>query len=122
LNRPPKTRRSTLASSLKRSGSTRTKTTKSSTSAYIEFEVGEHPTIPYKCECFLRFSSKISGPGAILAEPYIRNIHRIAKKYFGDRVKLWQALFDQYGVYKCDEVREMRKPFMDEVNAVLLAR
>lgn len=27
----------------------------------IEFLVGEHPAIPYKCEHFLRFSSKASG-------------------------------------------------------------
>ena len=53
----------------------------------IEFEVGEHPTLPYKGHQFRRFSSKVSGRSQ--AEPYIRHVLTIAKSHFGNRVHFW---------------------------------
>ncbi|KAI7824077.1 hypothetical protein BC939DRAFT_476875 [Gamsiella multidivaricata] len=53
----------------------------------IEFEVGEHPTLPYKGHRFRRFSSKISGRSQ--AEPYIRHVLSIAESHFGRRVHFW---------------------------------
>lgn len=52
--------------------------------SYIEFEVGEHPHLPRRCDHFLRFSSKVSGSS--LAEPYIRGVYKIAKQRLGDQV------------------------------------
>ena len=44
----------------------------------ITFMVGECPKIPSnpeRCDCFLRFSLKISGHLTTPAEPYIRNVY-----------------------------------------------
>ena len=52
----------------------------------IRLMVGECPKIPSnrgRCDCFLRFSLKISGHPIAPAEPYIRNVYKIAKKNFG---------------------------------------
>ncbi|KAE9367179.1 hypothetical protein N431DRAFT_307971, partial [Stipitochalara longipes BDJ] len=45
---------------------------------YIDFEVGEHPHLPRRCEHLLRFSSKVSDTS--LAESYIRGVYKIAKQ------------------------------------------
>ena len=63
-----------------------------SSGAYVEFMVGEHPIIPYSCEHFLRFSSKVSGSLTAAAEPYIKGVYKIAKKWLGDRVQFWHEL------------------------------
>jgi hypothetical protein len=60
--------------------------TSKSEGAYIKFMVGKHPIIPYSCEYFLRFSSKVSGRLIVAAEPYIRGVYKIAKIWLGDRV------------------------------------
>ncbi|KAL3294521.1 SET domain-containing protein 5 [Colletotrichum asianum] len=79
----------------------------------ISFLVGEIPHMPYaaqRCNYFLRFSSKVSGQLAAPAEPYIRQVFGIAKKYFGDRVRFWHDLDediskdDCYGYYEWQEV------------------
>jgi hypothetical protein len=62
---------------------------------YIYFMVGECPKMPAnpeRCDYFLRFSSKVSGGLTMCAEPYIRSVHRIAKKWFGHRVHWWHEL------------------------------
>lgn len=66
--------------------------------SYIDFEVGEHPHLPRRCEHFLRFSSKISGRS--LAEPYIRGVYKIAKQRLGDRVYFWHEM-NEFGPYIC---------------------
>jgi hypothetical protein len=66
-----------------------------SSNDYIFFMVGECPKMPAnpeRCDYFLRFSSKVSGSLTACAAPYIRNVHLIAKKYFGDRVHWWHGL------------------------------
>lgn len=79
---------------------------------YIEFMVGEHPTIPHNCEHFLRFSSKVSGSSA--AQPYIDGVHKIAKNWLGDCVQFWHEMVEtgdqsQWGCYGWNEIHAMRK-------------
>lgn len=89
--------------------------------AYIWFMVGECPHVPRnpdRCDYFLRFSSKISGRLTAPAEPYIRNVHKIAKKHFGTRVHFWHEMNEtdderQWGYYDGSELhnasKELRK-------------
>lgn len=78
--------------------------------SYIEFQIGEHPTIPYKCEYFLRFSSKVSGRHGE-AEGYLKDVYKIAKKWFGDRVQWWNEGFDQWGVWGWTEANAARRMY-----------
>ncbi|KAF9177550.1 hypothetical protein BGZ51_008566 [Haplosporangium sp. Z 767] len=64
----------------------------------IEFEVGEHPTLPYKGHRFRRFSSKVSGRSQ--AAPYIRRVYTIAKSHFDNRVHYWSE-FGYEGEPEC---------------------
>jgi hypothetical protein len=48
--------------------------------AYIEFIIGEHPTIPHNCDHFLRFSFKVSGSLTAAKNPYIEGTCKIMKK------------------------------------------
>jgi len=83
-------------------------------SVYISFMVGECPHMPHNpdhCNYFLRFSSKVSGCLTTPAAPYIENVHKIAKKYFGSRVHFWHELCEtgderQWGCYNWLEVHE----------------
>lgn len=81
--------------------------------SYIDFEVGEHPHLPRRCEHFLRFSSKISGRS--LAEPYIRGVYKIAKQRLGDRVYFWHEMNESgphirhSGCYNWNEIHAARK-------------
>jgi hypothetical protein len=81
---------------------------------YIRLMVGECPHMPGnpdRCDYFLRFSSKISGRLTTPAEPYIRNVYKIAKKYFGSRVHFWHEMNEtgderQWGYYDWQEVHD----------------
>jgi hypothetical protein len=81
---------------------------------YIWFMVGESPHIPgnpNRCDYFLRFSSKVSGRLKTPAEPYIRSVYKIAKKYFGSRVHFWHEMDEtgderQWGYYDWQEVHD----------------
>lgn len=59
---------------------------------FIESNVGEHPLLPYDGTKFRRFSSKVSGGLTQEAEPVIRQVFRLAKERFGDRVSFWHEL------------------------------
>ncbi|OMP84315.1 hypothetical protein BK809_0000322 [Diplodia seriata] len=80
--------------------------------SHIEFLVGEHPAIPYNCEYFLRFSSKVSGKDGAQVERYIKEVCKMATKRFGDCVHFWHELketgndHDQFGYYSWKEVNE----------------
>jgi hypothetical protein len=84
-----------------------------SEACYIDFEVGEHPHLPRRCEQFLRFSSKISGRS--LAEPYIEGVYKIAKQWLGGRVYFWHEMNEfgphirHYGCYNWNEIHAARK-------------
>jgi hypothetical protein len=81
---------------------------------YISFMVGECPQMPSnpdRCDYFLRFSSKVSGRLTTPAEPYIRSVYQIAKKYFGSRVHFWHELAEtddarQWGYYEWQDVND----------------
>jgi hypothetical protein len=81
---------------------------------YIRFMVGECPHMPGnpdRCDYFLRFSSKVSGRLTTPAEPYIRSVYKIAKKYFGSRVHFWHEMVEtgderQWGYYDWREVHD----------------
>jgi hypothetical protein len=61
---------------------------------YIWFMVGHMPGNPDRCDYFLRFSSKVSGRLTTPAEPYIRSVYQITKKYFGSRVHFWHEMVE----------------------------
>ena len=82
----------------------------------IRFMVGECPQMPSnpdRCDYFLRFSSKVSGNLTTCAEPYIRNVYKIAKKYFGSTVHFWHEMIEtgdeqEWGYYDWGEVHDAR--------------
>ena len=55
--------------------------------SYLEFEVGEHPLLPFEGHKFLRFSSKVNGSITYMARPYIEAVYKIAKREFDGRVQ-----------------------------------
>jgi hypothetical protein len=75
----------------------------------IHFTVGEYPGMPLDpehCEYFLRFSSKVSGHLSAPADPYIRQVCRIARKHFGEKVCWWHEASDKYGHYGWQEIHD----------------
>ncbi|KAF5002163.1 hypothetical protein FDECE_10708 [Fusarium decemcellulare] len=91
------------------------------TKYFYYFMIGEAPHLPSHpdcCDCFLRFNSKVSGGITAPAEPYIMEVCRIAKQYFGDRVCFWHELREtgdekQYGCYSWNRVYEAEKEVRD---------
>ncbi|KAK4084516.1 uncharacterized protein Triagg1_996 [Trichoderma aggressivum f. europaeum] len=84
----------------------------------IHLAIGECPHMPSSpehCNYFLRFSSKVSGGLTAAAEPYIRDVLKIAKRHFGSRVHFWHEMNEfgepekQYGVYSWTEVLDAEK-------------
>ncbi|KAF4948913.1 hypothetical protein FGADI_9197 [Fusarium gaditjirri] len=71
---------------------------------YIEFEVGEHPLLPFEGHKFLRFSSKLNSNGNVSS--YIYSIMSLARRYFGPRVHPWNDGLDQFGYYSWNEVHD----------------
>jgi hypothetical protein len=92
--------------------------------AYIYFQFGEGAIIPYRCEYFLRFSSKLVRHDPEVGN-YLREVYIVAKKYFHnleywleggrsytyhaseiaphdpmDVYKAWQKLKEHEGVYQ----------------------
>ncbi|KAF4437247.1 SET domain-containing 5 [Fusarium acutatum] len=71
---------------------------------YIEFEVGEHPFLPFEGHKFLRFSSKLNSNGNV--EHYIYSIIRLTRLYFGPRVHPWNDGLNQFDYYSWSEVHD----------------
>ena len=69
---------------------------------YIEFEVGEHPILPFEGHKFLRFSSKLTRG----ADGYISGVTRLAQQLFGPRIERWHEGSDQFGHYDWAEVHK----------------
>ena len=86
----------------------------------ITFQVGEHPVLPIVGQKFLRFSSKVSGSLTAAAEPYIREVYTIARKYFNGRLQFWHELADNYGYYSWTEVHESIRSYEDTVGGSLI--
>ncbi|KKY27150.1 putative rna-dependent rna polymerase [Diplodia seriata] len=60
--------------------------------SHIEFLVGEHPAIPYNCEYFLRFSSKVSGKDGAQVERYIKEVCKMATKSWKEVNESWRTM------------------------------
>jgi hypothetical protein len=83
----------------------------------IEFAVGEHPRLPLAGYAFRRFSSKVSGKLTYPADPYIREVYKIALRYFGDQVQFWSEYEDEFGHYGWDEVYAVRNKYISNANS-----
>ncbi|KAI1455479.1 SET domain-containing protein [Annulohypoxylon moriforme] len=81
----------------------------------IEFNAGEHPTLPFQGHKFLRFSSKVSGRIAESTgvSKYIDMVTRIAKIFWGSRVQYWNEAADQWGHYDWNEVYASMKTYQE---------
>jgi hypothetical protein len=88
---------------------------------YISFTVGEYPGMPANpehCEYFLRFSSKISGSYGPPADKYITEVYKIARKWFGNRVKPWHDYSEGIDPsYDWQEVHDAAKTLRELVEA-----
>jgi hypothetical protein len=56
--------------------------------AYIYFRFGEGAIIPYRCEYFLRFSSKLVRRDPKVGD-YLREVYFVAKRYFPNNLEYW---------------------------------
>ncbi|EJT97685.1 hypothetical protein DACRYDRAFT_119346 [Dacryopinax primogenitus] len=104
----------------------------------LVFKQGEGPTLMREAHRFRRFSSKVSGSHAGNVETYLKEVARIAKRYFGERIKSWYELDDGLmvpdhalevygynvakGVYGWDEVYAARDGKYDAVEGKYTAR
>lgn len=86
---------------------------------YIIFKAGEEPRLPLEGHKLLRFSSKISGSHAKGVWEYLETVTRIAKVYFGSRVRTWDEGADEWGVYGWREVNASFRSY-EQVSHVLL--
>jgi hypothetical protein len=77
----------------------------------IEFNVGEHPILPFEGHKCMRFSSKITGKHSTDVQPYLNTVTRIARTYFGSRVQPWNELFEVWGHYEWKEVYDSMTPY-----------
>jgi|SRR5271168_311288 len=85
---------------------------------YLEFEVGEHPLLPFEGHKFLRFSSKVSGPITYKARPYIEAVYKISKREFDEWVQFWNEGIDVYGHYDWVEVNKSLASFRSDKKVV----
>ncbi|KAK5626107.1 hypothetical protein RRF57_001822 [Xylaria bambusicola] len=68
----------------------------------IRFKAGEWPSLPIEGQKFLRFSSKITGRTVAETgvEKYIQEVMAMAKTLFGDQIRPWNELYDEFGFYR----------------------
>ena len=59
------------------------------TSDFIEFQTGDFPRLPVKATRFVRFGSIVSGKKNDPVERYVKHLHRLAQKVFGERARFW---------------------------------
>lgn len=74
-------------------------------SNYIMFKVGQQPLLPFEGHKFLRFSSTISEEEPKVKE-YIDTVYRVAKVYFGSRIREWKDSTTEGGSYSQQEVHD----------------
>lgn len=86
---------------------------------YIVFKVGEHPRLPFEGHKFLRFSSKTSGSHAKGVEEYINTATRVAKVWFGSRIRYWNEAFDEMGFYNWQDVHDSFKSYEQVCDGIL---
>lgn len=57
--------------------------------AYVLFNVGEVPRIPYHSKYFLRFESKLVSRDNLM--PYPKEVYLVAQRFFPNNVHFWPA-------------------------------
>jgi hypothetical protein len=75
--------------------------------AYVLFNVGEGPVLPYRFEYFLRFESKLVSRDNVM--PYLKAVYLIARQYFPDNVQFWVSGASQALVRVLDKIPNMRE-------------
>ena len=60
------------------------------TSDFIEFQTDDFPRLPVKGIKFISFGSTTSGKKNDPVERYVKHLHRLAQKVFGERARFWQ--------------------------------
>jgi hypothetical protein len=81
---------------------------------YAEFNVGDHPSLPFHGHKFLRYSFKVSSCRTMVAEAYIEGVFRIARSAFGNRIKFWHEWIEKYGCYDWEKVNASVATYDDE--------
>ncbi|OIW26864.1 hypothetical protein CONLIGDRAFT_635116 [Coniochaeta ligniaria NRRL 30616] len=74
--------------------------------AFVFFNVGEGPKLPYRVEYFLRFASKLVGRENVM--PYLKEVYLIARDYFPENVQFWASESADF-IRILDKIPDMRK-------------
>ncbi len=75
--------------------------------AYVFFNVGEGPVIPYRSEYFLRFESKLVRRDNVM--PYLKEVYLIARRYFPDNVHFWASGTSPALVRRLDNIPDIKE-------------
>jgi hypothetical protein len=78
---------------------------------YLEFNIGEHPLLPFEGHKFLRFSSKLLGSHTNGVMKYIETVTMLAQLSFGSRARYWSEATDQWGFYNWNDVNDSFKSY-----------
>ena len=87
----------------------------------LVFEVGEHPSLPFAGNHFGRFSSKVSmRNGGAAAEHYVKQVGKMAKRFFGKRIYAWSEYGEIPNIkYSWHEVYEAQRAARGEITKTL---
>lgn len=75
--------------------------------AYVVFNVGEGPVLPYRSKYFLRFESKLVSRDDVM--PYLKAVYLIAQRYFPNNVQFWVDRASPALVRVLDKIPNMRE-------------
>jgi len=75
--------------------------------AYVFFNVGEGPVLPFRSEYFLRFESKLVSRDNVM--PYLKEVYLIARRYFPDNVHFWASGTSPTLVRLLDKIPDIRE-------------
>ncbi|KAH7142181.1 hypothetical protein EDB81DRAFT_798005 [Dactylonectria macrodidyma] len=75
--------------------------------AYIYFNVGEGPLLPYNLDYFMRFESKLVSRDDVM--PYLKGVYLIARRYFPDNVQFWVSGASPTLIQRLDRIPNMRE-------------
>lgn len=83
---------------------------------YLEFTVGEHPSLPLAGYKFRRFASKVTGPTASRdgTREYLDTVQALAEKIFHERIKRYNELIEDFGVYTWTEVYDGQRGYWEQ--------
>lgn len=75
--------------------------------AYIYFNVGEGPLLPYNVDYFMRFASKLVRRDNVM--PYLKEVYLIARRYFPDNVQFWVSGSSPTLIQRLHRIPNMRE-------------